>query len=126
MITTDMISSIKALRPFVPAKDFAISQSFYETLGFTLRRLGPELTEMSLGGHSFLLQNFYVAEYAGNFMMTLLVDRIDPWWQHVEGLNLASTFGVRLPQPPKKEPWGLWVSYIVDPSGVLWHIAAPE
>lgn len=41
--------TVKALRPFVPAKDFARSRSFYEDLGFRTESLGAELAEMQLG-----------------------------------------------------------------------------
>lgn len=27
------------------------------------------------------------------------------------------------PKPPELQPWGLRVSYVVDPSGILWHVA---
>jgi uncharacterized glyoxalase superfamily protein PhnB len=27
------------------------------------------------------------------------------------------------PAAPARQPWGLVVAYVVDPSGVLWHIA---
>src|SRR5262249_16208698 len=44
--------TITALRPFIPAKDFALSNSFYEALGFEPHPLGPQLVEMRLGEHS--------------------------------------------------------------------------
>lgn len=28
-----------------------------------------------------------------------------------------------LPEPPAVQPWGLRITYLVDPSGVLWHVA---
>lgn len=32
-------------------------------------------------------------------------------------------FGVCATKPPVVQPWGLRVAFVVDPSGVLWHIA---
>ena len=71
--------SIVALRPFVPAKDFALSQKFYAALGFQAEPLGKGLVEMHMGRHSFLLQNYYVKEWAANFVMHMLVDGLDDW-----------------------------------------------
>ncbi len=115
--------SIIALRPFVPAKDFARSQRFYAALGFQAEPLGKGLVEMHMGRHSFLLQNYYVKEWAANFVMHMLVDGLDDWWRHIAALELASRYGVESPRPPKLEPWGLMVAYVFDPSGVLWHFA---
>jgi len=124
---SDLVASVKAMRPFVPAKDFAISKQFYADLGFRVEPLGDALAAMHLGPHSFLLQDFYVEEWAANFMMHMMVDDLDGWWQHLTALDLVSRYGVRSPRAPKLENWGLNVAYLFDPAGVLWHIAAlPE
>jgi catechol 2,3-dioxygenase-like lactoylglutathione lyase family enzyme len=122
MISAELISAIKAMRPAVPAKDYAESQRFYRALGFKATPLGPSLTEMRMGAHSFLLQDFYVPEYANNFVMHLTVDSADDWWAHIESLALVKSFKVRAPVAPKLESWGLRVIYLFDPSGVLWQI----
>jgi catechol 2,3-dioxygenase-like lactoylglutathione lyase family enzyme len=114
---------VVALRPFVPAKDFQTSRRFYEALGFREEPLGDDLVELHLGAYSFLLQNYYVEDWAGNFMMHVLLEDLDAWWAQVEPLDLANRFGVTAPAPPKPQPWGLTVAYVVDPSGVLWHFA---
>lgn len=56
-------------------------------------------------------------------MMQLVVDDLDAWWSHIESLDLSATFGVTKPKPPAMQPWGLRIAYVVDPSGVLWHVA---
>jgi uncharacterized glyoxalase superfamily protein PhnB len=56
-------------------------------------------------------------------MMQLMVDNLDQWWAHIESLDLPKRFGVPPPKPPAMMPWGLRIAYIVDPSGILWHIA---
>ena len=38
-------------------------------------------------------------------------------------LDLSGRFGIPAPKPPETQPWGLRVAYVVDPAGVLWHIA---
>jgi hypothetical protein len=121
---SDLVGSVKALRPFVPAKDFAISKRFYADLGFRVEPLGDSIAAMHLGSYSFLLQDFYVEEWANNFVLHMFVDDLDAWWEHVSSLNLDSRYGVKSPRAPKLQSWGLTVAYMFDPAGVLWHIAA--
>jgi hypothetical protein len=120
---SDEIRTIKALRPFVPAKNFELSKAFYADLGFDIEPLGEGLVEIRMGGHGFLLQKYYVKEWADNFVMHALVEDLANWWHHISTLNLASHYGVKAPRAPKLEPWGLVVAYVSDPSGVLWHFA---
>jgi uncharacterized glyoxalase superfamily protein PhnB len=115
--------SVKALRPFFPARDFELSKRFYADLGFQEKALGEQVAEMRLGAHAFLLQDYYVPDWAGNFVMHMLVEGLDDWWAHIASLDLAARYGVEAPRPPKLEPWGLRVAYVFDPSGVLWHFA---
>jgi hypothetical protein len=54
-------STVEALRPMVPAKDFETSRRFYIDLGFQPQvRIPERLIEVKLGAYSFLLQNYYV------------------------------------------------------------------
>jgi uncharacterized glyoxalase superfamily protein PhnB len=115
-----------ALRPFVPATDFEKSLNFYTDLGFTAHRYGDSIASMELGAHAFLLQRFYAEGFAGNFMMQLMVNDLPGWWKRIESLDLAAKYGVRAPSAPALQPWGLTISYVVDPSGVLWHIAQAQ
>ena len=114
---------VVALRAFVPATDFEKSLAFYVDIGFTAERLGDSRAAMKLGGLGFLLQEFYAEGFAGNFMLQLKVNDLDGWWKRIEGLDLAGRYGVRKPTAPAMQPWGLTIAYVVDPSGVLWHIA---
>jgi uncharacterized glyoxalase superfamily protein PhnB len=52
-----------------------------------------------------------------------MVDDLDAWWAKIERLDLPARFGVPAPKPPAMQPWGMRVGYVVDPAGVLWHIA---
>ena len=109
-------------RPFLPAKDFDLSKRFYEALGFA-KLLDGEVAIFRIGATSFVLQRYFVEEWANNFMMQLMVDDLDAWWEHLESLGLPTVFGVPEPKPPAIQPWGLRIAYVVDPSGVLWHVA---
>jgi hypothetical protein len=118
-----LVSGIRAFRPFLPAKDFKTSLNFYGAFGFDVYPLGDTLAELSLGPHAFLLQGYYVKEWAENCVMHVLVDDVRAWWQHIDSLDLAKQFSVSPPAPPRIEPWGLTVAYVFDPAGVLWHFA---
>ena len=116
--------AIDSLRPLVPAKNFQASKRFYQQLGFKVDVEFPDGggAILRLGSSTFILQNFYVKELAENFMMQLIVRDIDAWWQHIQAAKLNENFGVPAPKPPVMQPWGIVVSYVVDPSGVLWHV----
>jgi len=109
-------------RPFVPAKDFEQSKRFYEALGFE-KLLDGEVAIFRIGSSGFILQRYFQKEWAENFMMQLMVDELDAWWSHIERLDLPARFGIPAPKAPALQPWGLRVAYVVDPTGVLWHVA---
>src|ERR1700734_2446727 len=102
----DLARTVKALRPMVPAKDFENSQSFYEELGFQPRSLTEGLVEIHLGAFSFILQDYYVAEWANNLVFHVGVSDLRPWWERIVSRNLASRYGVQA-TPPRPESWGL-------------------
>lgn len=112
----------ESIRPFLPAKDFDLSKRFYEALGFE-KVLDGDVAIFKVGSTSFILTRFYEPAHAGNFMMQMMVDDLDSWWRHIEALELTKEFGVPAPKPPTMQPWGLRIAYVVDPSGVLWHVA---
>jgi hypothetical protein len=105
----------------VPAKDFELSKRFYTDMGFQPREIADGLVEMNAGPYSFLLQNYYVKDWADNFVIHMAVSDLNLWWERIVSLDLASRYGVRT-GPPKQEDWGL-VFGIIDPSGVLWRIS---
>jgi len=115
--------AIRTVRPFVPGgKDFDLSKRFYQALGFTIDFDAGEVAGLSCEGGSFLLQNYYHEGWAGNFMMQLVVEELDAWWERIVALDLPGRFGVPAPRPPALQPWGLRVAYLVGPCGELWHI----
>ena len=109
-------------RPFLPARDFDLSKRFYDALGFE-RLLDGEVAIYRIGASSFILQKYFQKEWAENSMMQLMVDDLDDWWRRVVSLDLPEKFGVPPPKEPRMQPWGLRVGYVIDPSGVLWHIS---
>jgi catechol 2,3-dioxygenase-like lactoylglutathione lyase family enzyme len=115
-------SGTELVRPFLPTRDFDLSKRFYEALGFE-KVLDSEVAIFNAGSGGFILQRYYQRDWAENCMMHLMVDDLDAWWQHIEGLDLPSQFGVQPPKPPSMQQWGLRIAYVSDPCGVLWHIA---
>jgi len=115
-------SGTELARPFMPARDFDLSKRFYEALGFT-KVLDSEVAIFNAGSGGFILQRAYQKEWAENFMMQLIVDDLDAWWAHIQSLDLPKRFGVPAPKAPAMQGWGLREAYVVDPSGVLWHVA---
>lgn len=112
------------IRPFVPSLDFPTSCAFYEALGFVRGYRDESIAIFELEGASFLLQNFYVKELADNFMVQLFVADLDAWWPRTAAV--AKRFGTPTPRAPTLQPWGIRVGFLVDPAGVLWHVAQPS
>ena len=67
-----------AARPLLPAKDFETSRAFYEALGFS-KLLDGDVAIFGVGPSAFILQRRYQEDWAGNFMMQLMVDDLDAW-----------------------------------------------
>ena len=109
------------IKAYVPAKDFELSKQFYQDLGFTLCWSEEDLAKFEIGTTRFLLQNFYTREHAENFMMHMLVENADDWWQHIQKNKLMEKYGVKA-APPEDRHWGIRDLVLDDPSGVLWRI----
>jgi hypothetical protein len=118
----NLAATVEAMRPMVPAKTFQTSSRFYVDLGFEPQvRIPDRLTEMRLGGYSFMLQNYYEQQWADNFVMHMRVTDVRRWWDHILRLDLSSRYGVKT-MAPQDEGWAV-VTGVIDPSGVLWRIA---
>ncbi len=114
-------TTITEIKAFVPAKDFELSKCFYQDIGFTLASDTEGVAYFYHGNCSFLLQDFYQAEHANNFMMHILVEDIYAWHQQLETSGIAEKYQVRMSQV-EEQPWGMLDFVLFDPSGVLWRI----
>ncbi len=113
-----MSLSIKDLKVYMPAKDFEQSKRFYAALGFKMSEGWGGATDFELNGNQFRLQDYYVKDWADNFMVVMGVDDADAWHQHVRRIAESGEFdGVRV-KPPEVVGDSL-VLHVVDPSGVL-------
>ncbi|MBE7367134.1 VOC family protein [Ramlibacter pallidus] len=109
------------IKAFVPAKDYALSKRFYADLGFTQRSEGGGVAYFACGPCAFLLQDYYLAEFADNCVMHLLVADVHAWQRHVEQADLAGRYGAKV-TPVTEQPWGITEFVVIDPAGVCWHI----
>ncbi len=114
-----VLGSNEAIKAFVPARDLALSRSFYEALGFTVNGDYGDVLHMQRGATALLLQAFYEPAHANNFMMTQLTDDLDDWYGRAR--LVAERFGTKI-EPPADRPWGLRDFVLFDPSGVLWRV----
>ncbi len=116
-------SGTEVARPFLPSRDFELSKNFYEAVGFQKLLDSSDVAIFRAGPGGFLLQRRYQKDWAENCMMQLMVDDLDSWWAHILSLDLPGRFSVQPPKGPALQPWGLRVAYLIDPCGVLWHVA---
>ncbi len=112
---------IQEIKAFVPAKDFALSKQFYCDLGFTLASDDGGIAYFHYAQVSFLLQDFYLQPLAENFMLHLLVDDVEAWWQRIQESGVVTKYGVKL-TTIETQPWRMRDFCLLDPSGVLWRI----
>ena len=109
------------IKAFVPAKDFELSKSFYQDLGFTLKFDEGGIAYFNHGSCSFLLQDFYESQHAKNFMMHFLVEDIDLWYKRFLTSGVVDKYDVEISEVTE-QPWGMLDFVLYDPSGVLWRI----
>ena len=116
--------TIDDFKPFVPSNDYALSKAFYEGMGFEINWDDGGVCEVDTKfGYRFLLLPKNDNNYAHSLMLHFMVNSAQEWYEHFEEKRLAERFdGVRV-TPPVLQPWGLIVSYVWDPAGVLLHFA---
>ncbi|MCC6153403.1 MAG: hypothetical protein IT367_06570 [Candidatus Hydrogenedentes bacterium] len=113
-----MAPSIKDFKVYMPAKDFELSKRFYTPLGFWMSPGFGDTADFELNGYRFRLQNYYVKDWAENFMVVMPVDSVEEWHQHVRGVIDGGAFpDARVMPPEQVEDWS--VMHVHDPSGVL-------
>ena len=112
---------VTEIKAFVPSKDFEVTKQFYKDLGFTMASEGGGIAYFHFGHVSFLLQDFCAESLAENFMMHILVEDVDSWWNHVHASGVLSKYGVKVTDL-EEQPWRMRDFCLYDPSGVLWRI----
>jgi catechol 2,3-dioxygenase-like lactoylglutathione lyase family enzyme len=109
-----------SIRPFIGAKDFDVSRSFYRELGFQEVILFPDMSLFKTGELGFYLQKAYVKDWIDNSMIFLEVDDVDRYWKELLALDLATKYPDVKLTPVRNYDWGR-ECFLHDPSGILWH-----
>jgi catechol 2,3-dioxygenase-like lactoylglutathione lyase family enzyme len=116
---------VKEMMTFVPSgSDYELSLRFYQDLGFQADWKSDELAILRIESFRFFLQKFENREMQGNFMMNLEVENVDDWWKNLAGLKLQEKYPAVKLKPPELYPWGKKEIHLIDPAGILWHIAS--
>ena len=109
-----------SIRPFIGAKDFEVSRSFYRDLGFEESVLSHNMSYFKTEAFGFYLQDAYVKDWIDNSMIFLEVDDVSRHWKELLALDLSTKYkGVKL-TPIRDYDWGR-ECFMHDPSGILWH-----
>jgi hypothetical protein len=113
-----MSLSITDLKAYVPAKNFEESKRFYQALGFVMSPGWGGTADFELNGNRFRLQDYYVKDWANNFMIVMGVDDVEAWHQQARRVVSGGEFEHARVTPPEAVDDSL-VLHVHDPSGVL-------
>ncbi len=113
-----MSLGINDFKVYMPAKNFEQSKRFYVALGFAMSEGWGGTADFELNGYRFRLQDYYVKDWADNFMVVMRVDDVEAWHQHARRIARSSEFANIRIKPPETVDGSL-VLHVVDPSGVL-------
>jgi len=115
-----MEHSAISIRPFIGARDFELSKSFYRDLGFQESILTPTMSLFKTQQLGFYLQDAFVKDWIDNTMVFLEVEDVGRYWNDLLALDLPGKYiNVRL-TPIRVDYWGR-ECFLHDPSGILWH-----
>ncbi len=74
-------------------RNFELSKRFYADIGFrgdaARRTVSPNCGWPT---DTFLLQDYFVQQWAENFVMHMMVDDVDEWWAYIASLDLAGRY----------------------------------
>jgi catechol 2,3-dioxygenase-like lactoylglutathione lyase family enzyme len=106
------------LKVYVPAENFEESQQFYRDLGFELTEAWGGNFDCRLGNAQFRLQNYYVKDWAENFMLQFGVEDAQAWYEHARSVIDTGRYRHARVGPP--EVYGdTTIVHVHDPCGVL-------
>lgn len=115
-----MEHKVISIRPFIGAKDFELSSSFYRDLGFQEHILSPGFSLFKIEELGFYLQAAYVKDWVDNTMIFLEVENVDKYWDGLLALDLTNKYSDVKLTPIRVNDWGK-ECFVHDPSGILWH-----
>ncbi|HRI22542.1 MAG TPA: glyoxalase [Panacibacter sp.] len=109
-----------SIRPFIGAKNFELSRSFYRDLGFEETILSHNMSLFKTGALGFYLQDAYVQDWIDNSMIFLEVENAGNYWNELLALDLTTKYKDVKLTPVRQYDWGR-ECFMHDPSGILWH-----
>jgi hypothetical protein len=116
-----MKTTATSIRPFIGAKNFEESRSFYKALCFHESVISNQLSYFQVNSNvGFYLQNAFVKDWVDNTMVFVEVADVDAYYQELRALDLSSQFQTVRLVPVRVETWGK-ECFLHDPSGILWH-----
>ena len=115
-----MEHKVISIRPFIGAKNFELSRSFYKDLGFQEIVLAHNMSLFKTGRLGFYLQDAYVQDWVDNSMIFLEVDDVNRYWNELLALNLTTKYKTVKLAAIREYDWGR-ECFMHDPSGILWH-----
>jgi catechol 2,3-dioxygenase-like lactoylglutathione lyase family enzyme len=110
----------KSIRPFLGAKDFNKSRSFYNDLGCKEVIISANMSYFSFDDFGFYLQDAYVKQWVDNTMVFLEVQSAEQIWEQLVALRLHEKYSRVKITAIKSYDWGK-ECFVHDPSGILWH-----
>lgn len=111
----------KSIRPFIGAKDFTTSRTFYQELGFEEVIISADMSLFKVNETiGFYLQDAYVKDWVDNSMVFIEVADVDKCYADLLNRVVPGKYkNVKL-SSVKSFDWGR-ECYLHDPSGILWH-----
>ena len=118
-----MAFKAKSIRPFIGAKNYAVSRQFYQDLGFEESVISANMSYFHTEGFGFYLQDAYVKDWIDNTMIFMEVEDVKGFWDALQALELPAKYADVKLVPIRELDWGR-ECFLHDPSGVLWHFGA--
>lgn len=113
-----MTPSMGDLKAYMPAKDFELSKQFCVALGFNMSEGWGGTADFELNGSRFGLQDYYVNDWANNFMVVMGVEDVRVWQEKAREVIGTGQFGMARVAELETVDDSL-VLHVWDPSGVL-------
>jgi catechol 2,3-dioxygenase-like lactoylglutathione lyase family enzyme len=116
-----MKHNARSIRPFIGAKDYDLSRSFYRDFGFEEFIIDANMSLFKTSDFGFYLQNYYAKDWIDNTMVFLEVSDVEQFWIDLSGSGLTTKYESVRFGAIKQYDWGK-ECFVHDPSGILWHI----
>lgn len=92
-----MNNKVTSIRPFIGAKDYELSRSFYRDLGFEEIIFSNDMSLFKKDQIGFYLQKAYVKDWIDNSMIFVEVEDLESYWQNLLTLDLTTKYqGIKL------------------------------